>query len=340
MHIAQVTNNIRPADRLSCGSVGAHVGLLTDSLHELGHEVVLYGEPQSNTKAELVGVPTPALECTKEELDKAVSTVIDVALPAAQANKHDIVHNHIEPHRTSLEKLRELSKFALTCSVLHKDPDASTQEMLAAYPFPFIAISHAQAHRLNLNWVGVVHYGIDTDVLRPKDSDSPKDKALVIGRIEEGKGVHTAIESSLRAGFAVDVAGGVSDRSYFNRQIAPLLTLPGVRYLGMIAGEAKRRAYAEAAVTVTASSLPETSCLVLAESMSCGTPAVALAKGACPEVIDQGVSGCIVEDPKDLAEGIAKAVTLDPEIVRGVAVRRFGLARMALEYSRIYQSQL
>lgn len=339
LQVAQITSNLQPTHREWPSSVRAHVGMVCDSLGDLGHDVTLYGHEQSETTAELVGVAAPGPEVRGEaQLDTAVSKVIDAALCDARSGMFDIAHSHMQLNAFSLPKLRELNNYVTTLSVIHHDPAMRALKLIGDYPeLPFVAFSHSQAEHLDLNWIGVVHHGIDTNVLVPNDAPSENDSALVIGMIKPQKGTHSAVGSALHAGLSVNIAGPIGDSAYFETCIEPLLENPAVEYLGNLCMKDKRAAFAEATVTVSASTLSETFCLVLAESMSCGTPAVALASGACSEVVDQGISGFTVDDVVDLPEAIQKATLLDPTLIRETAEQRFSLERMARDYTELYQ---
>ena len=105
-------------------------------------------------------------------------------------------------------------------------------------------------------------------------------------------------------------------------------------------GARKRRLIAGARCLVAASLVPETACLVAMEALAAGTPVVAFRNGALPEVVEDGVTGFLVEDVEGMAQAIAEAGRLDPEACRAAARRRFPLARMTGAYLELYQRLL
>jgi glycosyltransferase involved in cell wall biosynthesis len=83
---------------------------------------------------------------------------------------------------------------------------------------------------------------------------------------------------------------------------------------------------------------PEPFGLVMIESMACGTPVVAFKCGSVPEVVDEGVTGLIVETVDQAAEAVARLDSFDRRAVRATFERRFTVERMAGEYVDVYRS--
>jgi len=125
------------------------------------------------------------------------------------------------------------------------------------------------------------------------------------------------------------------EQAYFERTIKPLLG-DDVRYLGEVSGDEKLELLRTARATLFPISWPEPFGLVMIESMACGTPVVATRHGAVPEVIEDGVSGVIVEGEPNLPAAIERALALDPKLVRAAVERRFAPERMVGDYLDAY----
>jgi len=110
-----------------------------------------------------------------------------------------------------------------------------------------------------------------------------------------------------------------------------------VRYAGPVWGAGRDALLGGARALLYPIAAPEPFGLVLAEAMMCGTPVVANAVGAVPEVVDDGVTGAVVDDPSGLADGIGRALQLDRSAVRGRAIERFHVDRMVEEYLRVFE---
>jgi glycosyltransferase involved in cell wall biosynthesis len=130
------------------------------------------------------------------------------------------------------------------------------------------------------------------------------------------------------------------ESSYFREAIAPLVDGEQVRYAGSVTGEMRSRLLGNAAALLYPLNEPEPFGLVMPEAMMCGTPVVALRVGAVPEVIDEGITGCIADSPTDLPRQIERATALDRAALRRKAEQRFSGGRMARDYLKIYEKLL
>src|SRR3954451_13721062 len=209
---------------------------------------------------------------------------------------------------------------------LHHSPSAAEVQLWSRYPeVPFVAISNEQARLLaGLNVVGTVLHGIDTDnfVFR----ETPDDYLLFLGRFTEGKGVLQAVEIAKRAGMRLILAAAEDD--YYRERVAPHVDGRHIVYYGEADFAAKVKLYGGARALLYPIQSREPFGLVLAEAMACGTPVVALDRGAVREVVDEGLTGFVFEDLEQLANDLPRVFNLDRRRVRQQAVARFGTARM------------
>jgi len=163
--------------------------------------------------------------------------------------------------------------------------------------------------------------------------------ALSMSRVCPEKGIHLALDAAGRAGLPLLIGGQVfpyeEHERYFDEEVKPRLT-GGSRFLGPVGGARKRRLLAAARCLLVPSEAPETSSLVSMEAMASGTPVVAFASGALPEIVEPGVTGLIVRDVAEMADAIAEAARLDSEACRAAARARFSADRMANDYLDLY----
>jgi glycosyltransferase involved in cell wall biosynthesis len=163
--------------------------------------------------------------------------------------------------------------------------------------------------------------------------------ALTLARICPEKGIHFAIEAAERARVSTVIAGRVfpfaAHEAYFAREIQPRLG-SRVRFIGPIGAARKRRLLQAARALLVASSAPETSSLVAMEALACGTPVIAFPVGALPEIVEHGRTGFLVRDVAEMADAIAAAAEIDPELCRETARRRFSAQRMTASYLERY----
>jgi glycosyltransferase involved in cell wall biosynthesis len=187
--------------------------------------------------------------------------------------------------------------------------------------------------------VATVHHGLPRDLLAP--SLIPRGGYLAfLGRISPEKRVDRAIDIARAVGVPIKIAAKIDrvDEEYFRSEIAPLLHLPGVEYIGEIDDRKKARFLGEARALLFPIDWPEPFGLVMIEAMAAGTPVLAFEAGAVHEIIDEGLTGYIV---RSVEEGICKigaAMALDRGRVRRRFEERFTATRMANDYVKVYQS--
>jgi glycosyltransferase involved in cell wall biosynthesis len=207
----------------------------------------------------------------------------------------------------------------------------------------FCCVSQTQRRSClaKLKDVFVVQNGV---TLPPLSNVPPKeDFALVMGRICPEKNAHGALEAGTRAGTRVLLAGHVfpyeEHRRYFHDVIEPLLQSTHI-FLGPVSAEAKYDLLARAKCLLHPTLAPETSSLVAMEAMAAGTPVIAYRSGALPEIVEDSVTGFLVDSVEDMAEAIRSVHTLSPKACREAAERRFSKARMVRQYFDLYNSLL
>ena len=165
--------------------------------------------------------------------------------------------------------------------------------------------------------------------------------ALTLGRICPEKGFHLALGASHRAGVPLLVAGEVfgyeAHETYFAREVVPRLDGQR-RFIGPIGFARKRRLLTAARSVLIPSLAPETSSLVAMEALACGTPVIAFASGALPEIVEHGRTGFIVHDEREMADAIHAAAAIDPETCRQTAWARFSLEQTIERYLALYRT--
>jgi glycosyltransferase involved in cell wall biosynthesis len=168
-----------------------------------------------------------------------------------------------------------------------------------------------------------------------------EDFALALGRICPEKNVHEALEAGTLAGTQVLVGGHVfpyrEHGEYFHDKVEPLLNgEAGHRFLGPIETERRQRLLARAKCLLHPTIAPETSSLVAMEALAVGTPVIAYRSGALPEIIEDGVTGFLVDSVEQMADAIKRVDQIRPEDCRAAAEKRFSRERMVHDYFNLY----
>jgi glycosyltransferase involved in cell wall biosynthesis len=168
----------------------------------------------------------------------------------------------------------------------------------------------------------------------------PRGKYLAfLGRISPEKRPDRAIEIAARAGIHLKIAAKVdpADEVYFRTQIQPLLSQPHVEFVGEIGEEEKAEFLGNALALLFPIDWSEPFGLVLIEAMSCGTPCIAWRAGSVPEVVDEGVTGWIVDTIAAAVDAVRRIRLLDREAVRARFEQRFSVDRMGQDYLNVYR---
>jgi glycosyltransferase involved in cell wall biosynthesis len=163
-----------------------------------------------------------------------------------------------------------------------------------------------------------------------------------LGRISPEKRVDRAIEIARRAGMKLKIAGKIDkpDQDYFKEKVEHLFKDPCVEYVGELAGRAKDEFLGNALALLFPIDWSEPFGLVMIEAMACGTPVIGWRCGSVPEVIDDGVTGFIVNSLDDAVQRVSGVSTLSRRKCRQVFEERFSSVRMARDYITIYQRLL
>jgi glycosyltransferase involved in cell wall biosynthesis len=203
---------------------------------------------------------------------------------------------------------------------------------------PLVSISNAQRKPVpDANYVGTVYHGLPRDLaltLKPRGG-----YLAFLGRISPEKRVDRAISIARAVGMPLRIAAKVDrvDEVYFRAEIEPLLSQPGIEFIGEIDDRSKQRFLGEACALLFPIDWPEPFGLAMIEAMACGTPVLAFRNGAVPEVVDQGVTGCIVDNVDEAVRTLPRVLALDRAAVRRRFEERFTVFRMAQDYTRIYE---
>ncbi len=329
-HVGPVATAIPPP---KSGSVEQMTSLLTEGLVACGHDVTLFATADSKTTAKLHSEFPHGYWDDESMWPWELYEMLNLAAAVERARNFDIIHYEAAYYPISLAFTR-LSPTPIV-QTLHHSPSAAEVALWSRYrDAPFVAISNEQARLLaGANVVGTVLHGIDT--ARFMFREKPDDYLLFLGRFTEGKGPIQAIQVAKRTGMRLILAA--ADEEYYREHVAPLVDGTQIVYFGEAGFDAKVKLYGGARALLYPIQAGEPFGLVLAEAMSCGTPAAALDRGAVREIVDDGVTGVVFESIDQMVNGLDRVFTLDRREVHRRAVAKFGVDRMVREYETVYQ---
>jgi glycosyltransferase involved in cell wall biosynthesis len=338
LRIAQLAPTYERVPPAAYGGTELIVHLLTEELVRRGHEVTLFASGDSVTAARLRSVtPTPfrygdVVDGLRhaEYLQLANAQACFVA---AAAGEFDIVHNH-----AGIEGLVLATSSRTPVLTTNHNPFVPlTRPIWDAYPWAHHAVTAASAATFpDRGALPPIHHGID--VASFTYGDRPDDYLLFLGRFSPDKGAARAIEAARLAGRRLILAGKVdtADASYFRTDVEPAIDGTQIRYVGEADGDEKRRLLAGAQALLFPIDWDEPFGLVMVEALASGTPVIGFRRASVPEVVEDGVTGFVVDDPMGMAAAIRRIGEIDRRACRSEAEQRFSVSRMVDDYVNHY----
>jgi glycosyltransferase involved in cell wall biosynthesis len=319
------------------GGTEAVASLLTDDLVRAGHEVTLWASGDSLTLAALRSVYPHSLRTAKEIKDGTPYDWVHATQAVADARGFDIIHNHAGEPVMALAGLAD----APMLTTMHCLVTPDTQIVWEHYDGYYNTVSRAQLKTVpplrRPHYAGAVYNAIDVSSF--PFSDMKEGYLLCLNRIAPEKGTHLAIEAARRVGRKLIIAGKVDrvDTEYFEAMVEPLVDGQDVVFVGEADHRAKRELYAKAACALLPICWEEPFGLVMVEAMACGTPVIAFARGAAPELIVDGETGFLVGDVDSMVEALGKIDTISPIRCRRHVEANFDVPVMVEGYLRLYR---
>jgi glycosyltransferase involved in cell wall biosynthesis len=339
MKIAQVAPLIESVPPRLYGGTERIVSYLTEELVRLGHDVTLFASGDSITSAELAPCCTRALRLDPTVRDIIPYFMLMIDKVRERAEEFDVLHFHIDLFHFPL--FRSLA--ARTLTTLH-----GRQDLGDLKPFygrfgemPLVSISNDQRKPLRYaNFVATIHHGVPAGLYRP--SFEQGSYVAFLGRISPEKRPDRAIRIARATGIPLKIAAKIDkvDEDYFRNDILPLIDGPEVEFIGEINERDKTKFLGEAAALLFPVDWPEPFGLVMIEAMACGTPVLAFRCGSVPEVIEDGVTGKMVDSEEEAIAALPAVLSYDRRAVRQRFEERFTDAKMAKEYVSIYRRLL
>jgi glycosyltransferase involved in cell wall biosynthesis len=341
MRIAQVAPLYEPVPPHAYGATERVVSFLTEALVGAGHSVTLFASGDSRTAAELVPICPQGLWRDAGVWDTLTHHVRQLERVAQNAGRFDVLHFHGDPfHFPLVRRLPCRHVTTLHGRMLPDDQGPLFHEFMDA---PLVSISDDQRRPIPwANWQATVYHGLPRNEL--EFNLSPQDYLLFLGRIMREKRPDRAIEIARRSGCRLKMAAKLypGERDYFRDEMEPLLNASRsfVEYLGEVGGQLRKDLLAGARAMLFPIDWPEPFGLVLIEALACGTPVIAFRRGSVPEIIEDGVTGFIVDSVEEAVAAVDRVDGLSRRRCREAFEKRFTADRMARDYLAVYEKLL
>jgi glycosyltransferase involved in cell wall biosynthesis len=338
MRVAQVAPLFESVPPTSYGGTERVVSYLTEALVEAGHDVTLFAAGDSITKANLVACCLRALRLDRDCIDPLAHQVRQLELVFSSAREFDLIHFHSDFLHFPLSRRSGVPHV----TTLHGRLDIP--DLVPLYQefrdMPVVSISDAQRQPLPwLDWRGTVYHGLPLDLYG--FGEGRGGYLAFIGRISREKRPDRAIRIAVQVGMPLRIAAKVdkADQDYYE-EIKPLLRHPLVDFIGEIGEMEKEEFLGNARALLFPIGWPEPFGLAMVEAMACGTPVVAFRCGSVPEIVQDGVSGFVVDRVEEAVAAVERVHGLSRRRVRETFERRFSAAAMLRGYLQVYHGVL
>ncbi|ACI50301.1 glycosyl transferase group 1 [Gluconacetobacter diazotrophicus PA1 5] len=335
MRIAQIAPLHEAVPPKLYGGTERVVSFLTEELTAMGHDVTLFASGDSVTSARLNACWPQALRLDPAIRDPIAPHMLMMEQVARAADQFDILHFHMD-YWPFTHFSRQKTPMLTT---MHGRLDLmELQPVFNAFPnVPIVSISDNQRLPLpQAHYVRTVLHGLPANLLTPQPG--PRDYLAFLGRICPEKGVDKAIRIARALGVKLKIAAKIDkvDVEYFDREILPMLG-DGVELIGEINDQQKPGFLSGAKALLMPIDWPEPFGLVMIEAMACGTPVVAFRRGSVPEVLEDGLTGLIVDDEQQAIAACARLPEMNSTRIRQRFEERFTARRMAEDYLAVYR---
>lgn len=337
MKIAQVSPLYESVPPKMYGGTERVVSYLTEELVNQGHDVTLFASGDSFTNAKLIAPCEKSLRLSQSCVDPLIYHFLMMEMVEQRKDEFDLIHFHIDYLHFPLSRRNKTPNL----TTLHGRLNIPDLKPLYREFNEMAMVSISNNQRLPLpeaNWAGTVYHGLPIDLMKFNKREG--EYLAFLGRISPEKRVDRAIDIAVRCGIPLKIAAKIDkvDLEYYETEIKPLMDNPLIEFIGEINDSEKSDFLGNALALLFPIDWPEPFGLVMIEAMACGTPVVAFQHGSVPEIIDEGITGFIVNSVEDAVDTVlTKLSHFDRSACRAVFEERFSSKRMAQDYLKLYE---
>jgi len=335
MQIALTADPELPVPPIHYGGIERIIDMLAKGLVELGHEVTLFAHSQSNSGGRLVSWPGASSLSRADTLRNASTLASHIA-----RGKFDIVHSF-----SRIAYLSPILPLRLPKLMTYQRPisrrSVQLAHLLSRGTLQFTAISRFMMEdvadigtwHLVYNGVPLSSYDFKAEVA----TDAP---LVFLGRVEEIKGPHLAIEVAHQTKLPLIIAGNIPEahRNWYEQNVVPHVDGNHIKYIGPVDDRQKNELLGKARAFLMPILWDEPFGIVMAEAMACGTPVIGMNRGSVPEVVEDGVTGYVVLDVAQMVNAVQRIGSISRRAVRNRAKEYFSSEAVVEGYLSIYRS--
>jgi glycosyltransferase involved in cell wall biosynthesis len=272
----------------------------------------------------------------------ALNGAYDHVFAIVARGEYDVVHSHgFDP--PALRRARAGRAPIIHTIHLPPEPEAAAallEAQRASEPGIVVGVSASQAQAWSslVTFDRVIRNGVPVD--RIPWSDQPGRGLIFAGRLSAEKGATAAIDIALLSNERIDLYGSAYDEDYARALRQRHEDDPSVTFHETLPRAELWRRFASARAVLCPSDWEEPFGLVAAEAQAAGTPVVAFARGGLREIIDDGVTGFLVEpgNIEQAAAAVRSVETLDRRRCRQHALDDLDFDACLAGYEALYAS--
>lgn len=320
-----------PVPPIHYGGIERIIDMLIKEYVSMGHDVTLIAHPDSKPMEGCRFIP---YKSCKDDLIKNSLIITRSYLK----HKYDVIHSF-----SRLSYLLPLLPFNVhKVMTYQREPTLKQIKYALQLSFKdsliFTGCSDYISNQIStITKAYTVYNGVPLDSFQFNKQVSDQAPLVFLGRIENIKGTHIAIEVALKTGRKLMIAGNITDEhlSYFEDKVKPFLN-ENIQYVGPVDDFQKNELLRNASAFLMPILWDEPFGIVMAEAMACGTPVIGLNRGAVPEIIVNNQSGYVCNNIEEMISAVSNISQINREEVRLLAERKFSSKVIAKNYLKLY----
>jgi glycosyltransferase involved in cell wall biosynthesis len=339
MRILLIMNPGIPVPPKLYGGIERIVYLLAEEYHNLGHEVTLLAGPGSYCSGTTIIFGSNKAKQSKWDTIKEIAYAWRFL--KTKSKSFDLIHNFgrliyfLPILNTRANKIMSYQRQVSTKGIKFMS-ERPNQHLTFTGCSKYCASTGNVAGR----WAAVYNaldfskYDLNETVL----GDAP---LMFLGRLDEIKGVHTAINVARATGSKLWIGGNIpttaDNYAYYKREIEPQIDDEQIIYLGELNDEQKNNYLRKARAVLFPIEWDEPFGIVMIEAMACGTPVIAFKRGAVPEVVDEGITGNVVTNADQMISAVSSLKNFNRAACRQQAYKKFNINKITNDYLNLYE---